>query len=301
MAREKSEDLREDLRDLRPMASCRPAVMHRLTLVIIAIVFGNAAAMATASAVRKNAALKALRKPRGLSVSVEIVPRPSCGEEDLRRLSMKLRDINAATLFVSDLHTLSVLASEQSSAKGNFPGPCPLVFAGAPELAQQALSDGASAVVLDAGQDKAREGIAPDHILWRVQSEDEAQAVISHGATSFIFDGDVCNLSAGLEALAPGAVAVANIEAMQAGNQEIDAGRRAAGAGCRSLMLRGACVGDEEDLPYTRFAIDGLTSKMSTEFKIDGMTGAINGHFGSSGGSLSRRANGDVQWKRTVS
>ena len=71
--------------------------------------------------------------------------------------------------------------------------------------------------------------------------------------------------------------------------------------GFESLMLRGACVGDEEDLPYTRFAIDGLTSKMSTEFKIDGMTGAINGHFGSSGGSLSRRANGDVQWKRTVS
>jgi len=66
----------------------------------------------------------------------------------------------------------------------------------------------------------------------------------------------------------------------------------------RSLLLRRACVGDEEDLPYAKFAVGGLTSKMSSTFKIDGLTGSANGHFGTSGGGLRQ---GVVKaWKRFV-
>ena len=171
---------------------------------------------------------------------------------------------------------------------------------------------GASAVVLDrSALDEtsdtrtleACDGLDPERILWRVRNEGEVFAAISSSSSSagFVFDGDdASGLSASvIEELAPGAVIVACLESMQDSNREISTGRELAAAGCRSLVLRRACVGDDEDLVYASFALRGLTSKMSSEFRIDGMTGAVNGHFGSSGGSLSRRGDvGEAQWKR---
>ena len=51
--------------------------------------------------------------------------------------------------------------------------------------------------------------------------------------------------------------------------------------GINSVLLRDACVGDEEDLPYSKFAISQLLSKQSASFAMDGFTGSTNGHFGS--------------------
>jgi hypothetical protein len=45
-------------------------------------------------------------------------------------------------------------------------------------------------------------------------------------------------------------------------------------------MLADACVGDEEDQAYVKWAVDALLSKQSKEFKITGMTGHVNGHYG---------------------
>jgi hypothetical protein len=45
-------------------------------------------------------------------------------------------------------------------------------------------------------------------------------------------------------------------------------------------MLADACVGDAEDQPYVKWAVDALLSKQSKEFKITGMTGHVNGHYG---------------------
>ena len=68
---------------------------------------------------------------------------------------------------------------------------------------------------------------------------------------------------------------------MQAECAEIEAGRALVADGiCTALLLDRACVGDGEDLPYSQYAIDGITRKASQTFKIDGFTGAVNGHFG---------------------
>ena len=46
---------------------------------------------------------------------------------------------------------------------------------------------------------------------------------------------------------------------------------------------------------HTGFAIEGLTSKASSEFKITGMTGHVNGHFGT--GTFEKSSNA-IQWAR---
>lgn len=67
---------------------------------------------------------------------------------------------------------------------------------------------------------------------------------------------------------------------------------------CRSLLLRAACVGDNEDIAYAQWAIDALASKASQEFKISGLTGAANGHFGTKAVGSAVRA---VEWARQKS
>jgi len=73
------------------------------------------------------------------------------------------------------------------------------------------------------------------------------------------------------------------------------AGRELAAAGCKAVLMEKAVVGDSEDVHYTSFCVDGLTSKASSEFKITGMTGHVNGHFGT--GTFEKSTNA-IQWKR---
>ena len=52
--------------------------------------------------------------------------------------------------------------------------------------------------------------------------------------------------------------------------------RELATAGCKSVVLEQALVGDGEDVPYTSFCIEALTSKASSEFKITGNHDVMN-------------------------
>ena len=62
------------------------------------------------------------------------------------------------------------------------------------------------------------------------------------------------------------------------------------------FLVRGACVGDAEDVIYSKYVVKELTSKKSSAFKIDGHTGAVNGHFGTSRSSTVSPKDG---WQRT--
>ena len=216
----------------------------------------------------------ALVKPgKTLAVSVQVRGTDAAA---LKELSRELRtSCKAATLWADDVATVEALVSEQATALGDFPGPCPVIFDGAAEDRAGAISRGASAVVVDAAGDV---GVGGDvSKIWRCGGAADASALAARGeGPYFLLDGldDAADLP-------PEAVVVAGIDAMQPDHGEIDAGRAAQAAGARGVLLRGACVGDDEDAPYAAFAIGRLRTKKSTSFGMDGFTGSTNGHFGS--------------------
>jgi hypothetical protein len=62
------------------------------------------------------------------------------------------------------------------------------------------------------------------------------------------------------------------------------------------LLFQDACVGDDEDIPYTSFVVGGVTKKSSSTFAMTGLTGSTNGHFG----TLSDNISLDKKWKRSM-
>ena len=56
------------------------------------------------------------------------------------------------------------------------------------------------------------------------------------------------------------------------------------------LLLKNACVGDDEDVKYLQYAIKGISKKSSSSFSMTGLTGSTNGHFGVASHG------GDVMW-----
>lgn len=241
----------------------------------------------------------ALKKPsKTLTVCLEYDGSGSdASSSDLSTLSMQLRKVKAGAIFTADVAALKEFATEQESARGDFPGPCPVVYCGDVEGITDAVGAGASAVVL--GPESA--GKAPDvqgaDIIWEVTSVADVEAVLAvqEGADSFLVGGD--DIEAVVGAL-PGkaSCAIGSVQAMQEDAAEIAEGRNLKKAGCASVFIRKAIVGDAEDLEYAQFAVGGLTSKASSEFNFSGLTGSANGHFG--GVASSGKGN---KWKRNMS
>lgn len=221
--------------------------------------------------------------------------------ERLSRLSAALRGGreaggDAAAIWTSDLQAVRAFSKEQSTAKGDFPGPCPVVFNGDSAHADTAIADGAAAVVLRAEELETAKALQGVEVIWRVESQSDIETIVADEAAPencFLVDGP--HAASLVEVLPAGAIAVAELMAMQDDDAEITVGRELAAAGCKALLLRDACVGDAEDLPYTKFAIRALTSKKSSAFAIDGHTGAVNGHFG---GPSTRQASPEGGWER---
>ena len=229
----------------------------------------------------------ALKKPsKTLTVCLEYDGSSSndaaaSSSSDLATLSMQLRKVKAGAIFTSDIPALQEFATEQESARGDFPGPCPVVYCGDVEGIANAVSAGASAVVLSAeSADKAADVQGAD-IIWEVNTVADVEAVLAvqEGADSFLVGGD--DVEAVIAAL-PGktSCAIGSVQAMQEDDAEIAEGRHLKKAGCASIFIRKAIVGDAEDLEYAQFAVGGLTSKASSEFNFSGLTGSANGHFG---------------------
>jgi len=220
-------------------------------------------------------------------------------DERLARLSGELRGGRegslAAAIWTSDLPSLGVIAKEQSTAKGDFPGPCPVIFSGDAADAEAAVAAGATGVVLSASDLEQGKALGVE-IIWAVSSETEVEAIVADDAApedAFLLSGpDPTTLKA---AIPSAAVAVAAVDAMQADDAEVQAGRDLVGAGCKALLVRGACVGDSEDVIYSKFAIKELTSKRSSTFAIDGHTGSTNGHFGGARSSYASPKDGWIR------
>ena len=265
------------------------------------------------------------KKSGALTVSIEVLPSDDVeapiddgeivgegrrtvaltAEERVERLSGALRGGRegslASAIFTSSVDALSTIAKEQATAKGDFPGPCPVVFNGEATEASQAIAAGAQGVVLPAREIEVGKSIVENgiEVLWQVSSAEEIAAIVADEAApedAFLLSADDANEAEALVAALPtGALGVAAVDAMQDEDGEIARGRELASAGCKAVLVKGACVGDAEDLPYATFAIKQLTSKRSSSFAIDGHTGSTNGHFG----TMSKAgASPDGGWER---
>ncbi|CAH0370676.1 unnamed protein product [Pelagomonas calceolata] len=219
---------------------------------------------------------------KAVSVSIEY----SGAADAIDELSQELRKAKAAAIWCDDVDAVKCFANEQATAKGDFPGPLPVVYTGADR--QAATDAGAAAVVADAGEDVS---VAP--VIWRVTADNAAGAAAAAGeGDAFLFDADAT--AAVVAALPAKAVAVASLNAMQEDEAEVEAGRACRDAGAAGVLLRRACVGDDEDIKYARHAVGLLRSKRSSSFAMDGFTGSTNGHFGTSYGGADK----PKAWKR---
>ena len=236
-------------------------------------------ATATRSPVRK----ALVKKTGALTVGIEYT---GADGANLRTLSAYLRENDIAAIYATDVDAVASFVDEQATAKGDFPGPVPVFFSGDAEDAKAAIEAGAAAVVLDAGAD----AVDGAEVIWRGGSADG----LPDNAVVLVDDG----LPADAAGLPAGAVAVAAVDAMPTpAGSEVAAGR---GAGCASVLVRGACVGDDEDAAYAAWVAAALRSKRSSEFGgIGGLTGAANGHFAV--GARAREWRQPVGWKRAVS
>ena len=241
---------------------------------------------------------------RGVSVSVEYIPSESSSisSMEMEILSQGLRKAKAASIWTSDLGAIEKFAKEQSAAKGDFPGPCPVIYNGNVGDVKEAISRGATAIVLDASSVCSFEANSVD-IICKVESVEEIhQAVESGFEYAFLISGSGCSddeLRTMLNAIPKTAVVVASLPSMQVGSQEIARGKELSTISSESakvgaLLIDEACVGDSEDLKYTAFVVENINKKSSSTFKMTGLTGSANGHFGSgvSGGLPSSK------WRR---
>ena len=190
----------------------------------------------------------------------------------------------------------SASATFSATAKGNFPGPLPLIFNGDATELEAAASAGASGIVLspsELGQAEAAAKLGME-VVWAVESQDDVGAIVDAnlGDAFLIKEADAQELAV---ALPKDSVKIAALESMQADNNEVEAGRALSTAGVKAVLMEAACVGDAEDLPYASFCIQGMTSKASSEFKITGMTGHVNGHYGT---GTFEKSDSTTQWAR---
>ncbi len=226
------------------------------------------------------------------------------------------RSAKAATIWSSDVESIAKLVKEQESARGDFPGPLPIIYYGSMSdvnVVKTVVDGGVTAVVVDYGEslDETATSLLSDvGVIWRVSSLDEMNELMT-AATGDNTMGDVILLSKDIlpasvndtsssDELAENlsnnksTVTIAQLQSMMPANEEIRLGKHLAKLGVSSLVLEEACVGDEEDLKYAVYAIEELNKKSSSSFSMTGLTGSTNGHFGVSSHG------GEVKWRRNT-
>eukprot|EP00960_Hanusia_phi_P032607 749938-Hanusia_phi.AAC.4 len=236
---------------------------------------------------------KCLKKSTGATtVSVEFLPADGeLNEVRLSSLSMQLRKAKTASIWVTKdkpaaLMRVKLLAEEQMQAKGSFPGPCPVVYnskVADPSELEAAVSVGASAVTIslgDVGVEKTQEIVNTAAQLGLetvvgIRSTDQIDEMLKcEPDVALVAAQDIEETVAIIKALGADKIPmIAQVEAMQKDARERDTVQRIKEAGCKAILLRGACVGDSEDLEYTKWAVEAFNSKLSKEFgKMTGMT-----------------------------
>lgn len=241
----------------------------------------------------------ALKKPRGASIGLDY--RPSFGSKSdggISVLSMQLRQSKAAAIWTKDSSSVSGLAKEQSSAMGNFPGPCPVIYWGSlddedsNDVLSNVVQGGATAIVLDYNEEvdsSLVDSMGDVGVIWKVSSLDQMQKSSEKGmgdifllSDEFLKSIDPETAKESLSSLSKSIVTIAPLASMQPQNNELATGKQYASMGISSLLFESCCVGDDEDFKYAQFAVDGISKKASSSFSMTGLTGSTNGHFGTS-------------------
>ncbi len=251
-----------------------------------------------------------LKKMRGISVSVEFNQSEEVKEitsMEYEILSQELRRAKTASIWTSDLTALEEFAKEQSTAKGSFPGPAPVIYNGGCNVnadVAAAVEKGATAVTVDAMNLVDVDLNMGVDIICRTNSVEEVRTAVEAGLDyAFLLPGNMNNeeIVSMMEEIPKNAVVIASLECMQDDSEEIARGKELAqlvaessGTKLSGVVVNDACVGDAEDLKYTSFVVESINKKSSSTFAMTGLTGAANGHFGSevSGGIAKGK------WKR---
>lgn len=179
---------------------------------------------------------KTLKKPTGaLTIGFQVCPAAQMKERDVEELSAVLRKSKASIIF-SDAASLPSFTKEQSKAKGNFPGPCPVVAWAASEEDMAASKEaGAAGVVVsvsELGVEKAATlaESAPIDVIFQVKSVSEAEEAVKAGAKVVLVSGAE-DLEAVRGAIPKDVAAIASVESMMPGNAEADTARALKAAG----------------------------------------------------------------------
>lgn len=236
----------------------------------------------TQSSLNKLEVIKlALKRPRGASIGVEWAPHENdLSDGDLAVLSMQLRRSKCAAIWTSKASSVNTFAKEQESSRGNFPGPVPVILHGKKtDIAVKGDEVGATAVVLEYdGQSFDVESLDDVGIIWKVNSLGQLQELIDtekHAGGAFLLSRDMLpdsieedgsELKEVLSSLPKGIVTIAPLPVMLPENSEIQLGKHYASLGISSLLLEKACVGDEEDIKYSQYAIEEINKKSSSSF-----------------------------------
>mmetsp|Transcript_18887 Transcript_18887/g.31229 ORF Transcript_18887/g.31229 Transcript_18887/m.31229 type:complete len:294 (-) Transcript_18887:158-1039(-) len=236
-----------------------------------------------------------LKKPsKTLAVALDYYPSNNeATDGDLTTMSMQLRKVKASVLVTSDLTVAAAFVEEQATAQGNFPGPCPVLFMG--DDIDGAIKAGVSGVIVNAAETGT---VLPDDdtvdVIYKVTSPEEIFETEAAASIAYLVDANAANADEILAAIPSGSVVMASLQAMQPDNAELERGKELKALGVvTAVLLQQACVGDNEDLEYANFCVDGLTKKRSSTFNMSGLTGSTNGHFGGVATSTS------TTWLRT--
>lgn len=251
-----------------------------------------------------------LKKPsKVLTVGIEYDPQSNHHDKnEASMLSMQLRKSKVSSIWCHHLEHVQDFSEEQASAQGNFPGPVPIIFHGPLKdvhQLQEVVNAGAAAVVASLKDDRAvleawiDEGNSGVEFVWKISTVEDAQQVLDltgNAADAFRLttkDDDTSLLEEIVASLPKSSLFILPLDPMQPDGAEVTRGKEWKQLlGCPSVVVRKACVGDAEDIMYSQFLVNGLTSKASSEFKFTGLTGSTNGHFGGV------QAKNKVQWRR---
>ena len=214
--------------------------------------------------------LKKASKTLAVVLEVDLTSQ-SLTSSDIDTLSMQLRKAQVSALATKDWNVATKLMEEQATAQGGFPGPCPVLYTGDDDDVDANQVDG----VVMVPSSSSEQSPPTLNAISKVSTVKDVQATTSN---AFWVTADVSQDV--LEAIPEGSIILASLESMQDDNTELEVAKDLRERGVTAIVLENAIVGDNEDMEYATFAVQGMTKKRSSTFNMSGLTGSTNGHFG---------------------
>lgn len=220
---------------IRPLPSLK--VSYRTTTTTTSI---DAAATTESSGIMSDSLSSILKKAsKTLAVVLDVnAPDLTQTPEELATVSMQLRQIKVSAIATSDVPTAKGLVDEQASAKGNFPGPCPVIYDGTDPIS--AMEAGVTAVVVPPSSTADLKGL---DVIYKVSSVEEVMSVPKE-CNAFLVDTDNTeNINDVLTAIPSNSVIIASVTSMQEENNELAMAKELKDGGVTTLLMKSAIVG----------------------------------------------------------